>query len=171
MQQVKCAQTMLAVAAFLLAGASGASAECGIASYYTIGHTTASGEAYNHRGISAAHRSLPFGTRVRAINRSTGRSIEVRINDRGPFIRGRIIDLSSGAKNALGMGGLAPVCLQVVSYGNGGRVHRVAASLGGKPARRMLAARAGKRSVVASAPKARLRKVSVKAHKGRKKTA
>lgn len=96
-------------------------AECGVASYYTMGHTTANGEAYNHRGISAAHKSLPFGTRVRVTHKGTGRSITVRINDRGPFVRGRIIDLSSGARGALGMGGLAPVCLEVVSWGNGAR--------------------------------------------------
>jgi rare lipoprotein A len=70
-------------------------------------------------GISAAHKSLPFGTRVVVRNQRTGRSITVRINDRGPFVGGRIIDLSTGAKNALGMGGLAPVCLEVVSFGSG----------------------------------------------------
>ncbi len=74
---------------------------------------------YNHMGVSAAHKSLPFGTRVVVRNQRTGRSITVRINDRGPFVAGRIIDLSTGAKNALGMDGLAPVCLEVVSYGSG----------------------------------------------------
>ena len=79
---------------------------------------TANGEHYNHMGISAAHKSLPFGTRVVVRNQHTGRSITVRINDRGPFVAGRIIDLSTGAKNALGMDGLASVCLEVVSYGS-----------------------------------------------------
>lgn len=96
-------------------------AECGIASTYAGGSLTANGERYNHMGISAAHKSLPFGTRVVVRNQRTGHSITVRINDRGPFIAGRIIDLSTGAKNALGMDGLAPVCLEVVSYGSGKR--------------------------------------------------
>ena len=94
-------------------------AECGIASTYSSGHRTANGERYDHMGISAAHKSLPFGSRVIVRNQRTGRSITVRINDRGPFIAGRIIDLSTGAKNALGMGGLASVCLEVLT-GHGG---------------------------------------------------
>ena len=64
--------------------------------------------------LPAAHRSLPFGTRVRVENRRTGRSVVVRINDRGPFVRGRIIDLSRGSARALGMGGTTYVSLQVV---------------------------------------------------------
>ncbi len=98
-----------------------ASAECGIASTYSSGTRTANGERYDHTGVSAAHKSLPFGTRVVVRNQRTGRAITVRINDRGPFVAGRIIDLSTGAKNALGMDGLAPVCLEVVSYGSGKR--------------------------------------------------
>jgi rare lipoprotein A len=94
-----------------------AAAECGIASTYSSGRLTANGERYDHMGISAAHKTLPFGTHVIVRNQRTGRSITVRINDRGPFVAGRIIDLSTGAKNALGMGGLAPVCIEVVSYG------------------------------------------------------
>jgi len=60
-------------------------------------------------GMTAAHRTLPFGSRVRVTNRSNGRSVMVTINDRGPFIRGRIIDLSHGAARALGVSGLAAV--------------------------------------------------------------
>jgi rare lipoprotein A len=112
-----CAAIMLA--AMWCVGCQQAFAECGIASTYSSGTQTANGEAYNHMGISAAHKTLPFGTRVIVRNQRTGRSITVRINDRGPFVAGRIIDLSTGAKNALGMGGLAPVCLEVVSYGSG----------------------------------------------------
>ena len=89
--------------------------ECGIASTYSEGHITATGKPYNHMGISAAHKSLPFGTKVRVVNQRTGRSIILPITDRGPYIAGRIIDLSTGAKNKFGMGGLAPVCIQVVS--------------------------------------------------------
>src|SRR5262245_41506287 len=92
-------------------------AQCGTASWYHEGSRTANGERYRPDGISAAHRTLPFGTRVEVRNQRTGRSIVVRINDRGPFIRGRIIDLSRGAQRALGMGGLAPVCLAVLGRG------------------------------------------------------
>jgi rare lipoprotein A len=90
-----------------------ARAECGIASTYHEGSRTASGEHYNPHGISAAHRTLPFGSRVVVRNQRTGRTIEVRINDRGPFIAGRIIDLSAGAMRALaGAAGLVPVCIE-----------------------------------------------------------
>ena len=96
---------------------SAALAECGIASNYSTGKVTANGERYNPRGISAAHKRLPFGTKVAVVNRRTGRSIVVRINDRGPFVSGRIIDLSKGAARALGGGDLAPVCVRVLKYG------------------------------------------------------
>jgi rare lipoprotein A len=119
--KVKRIYTAVLFAALSLIGCEQAFAECGIASTYSSGTQTANGERYNHMGVSAAHKTLPFGTRVVVRNQRTGRSITVRINDRGPFIAGRIIDLSTGAKNALGMGGLAPVCLDVVSYGSGSR--------------------------------------------------
>jgi rare lipoprotein A len=119
--KVKRIYTAVLFAALSLIGCQRAFAECGIASTYSSGTQTANGERYNHMGVSAAHKTLPFGTRVVVRNQRTGRSITVRINDRGPFIAGRIIDLSTGAKNALGMGGLAPVCLDVVSYGSGSR--------------------------------------------------
>lgn len=96
---------------------SAASAECGIASNYSGGKVTADGERYDSRGVSAAHKELPFGARVAVVNRRTGRSIVVRINDRGPFVKGRIIDLSKGAARALGSGDLAPVCIRVLRYG------------------------------------------------------
>lgn len=112
------AAVLLAAATFV--GCQQSFAECGIASTYSSGSRTANGEHYNHMGISAAHKSLPFGTRVVVRNQRTGHSITVRINDRGPFVAGRIIDLSTGAKNALGMAdGLAHVCLDIVSYGGG----------------------------------------------------
>ena len=90
-------------------------AQSGGASWYGSGHRTANGEHFNPNGLTAAHRSLPFGTRVRVENRRTGRSVIVRINDRGPFVRGRIIDLSRGSARALGMGGTSYVSLQVVN--------------------------------------------------------
>jgi rare lipoprotein A len=90
-----------------------ASAQSGIASVYSGGRT-ADGERANPSGFTAAHRTLPFGTRVKVTNRSSGRSVVVRINDRGPFVRGRIIDLMPAAARALGMDGLAPVTIDVV---------------------------------------------------------
>jgi len=74
-----------------------ANAQEGMASYYKSGRRTANGERFNPNGYTAAHRSLKFGTKVRVTNLRNGRSVIVRINDRGPFIRGRIIDLTYGA--------------------------------------------------------------------------
>jgi len=88
----------------------------GIASHYSGGRT-ANGEHMRASAMTAAHRSLPFGTMVRVTNRHNGRSVVVRINDRGPFIRGRVIDLSTAAARGIGMDGLAPVTLAVVSGG------------------------------------------------------
>ena len=72
-------------------------------SYYSSGHRTASGERFNPNGYTAASRTLPFGTRLHVTNPATGRSVIVRINDRGPYIRGRGLDLARGAAVALGM--------------------------------------------------------------------
>lgn len=66
-------------------------------------------------GLTAAHRSLPFGTKVRVTHARTGRSVVVRINDRGPFVGGRIIDLAMGAARAIGVTGVAKVSLQVLN--------------------------------------------------------
>jgi rare lipoprotein A len=95
--------------------------ETGIASWYGPGfhgNLTANGEVYDMNGISAAHKTLPFGTIVRVIDRETGRSIVVRINDRGPFVEGRIIDLSKGAAEKLGMveRGIIQVGLRIVRW-------------------------------------------------------
>jgi rare lipoprotein A len=84
----------------------------GIASVYSDRHT-ASGEMMDPGALTAAHRTLPFGTEVTVINRDNGRSVVVRINDRGPFVRGRVIDLSPAAARALGVDGLASVSLVV----------------------------------------------------------
>jgi rare lipoprotein A len=92
-----------------------ASAESGIASIYGYeSGKTASGERAATGGLTAAHRTLPFGTLVRVTNNRTGRSVVVRINDRGPFVRGRVIDLTPAAARALGFSGLAQVTLDVV---------------------------------------------------------
>jgi rare lipoprotein A len=84
----------------------------GIASVYSD-RQTASGEAMDPGALTAAHRTLPFGTRVTVFNRDNGRSVVVRINDRGPFVQGRVIDLSPAAARALGVDGLARVSLVV----------------------------------------------------------
>jgi rare lipoprotein A len=89
----------------------------GLASYYSFRHAqTANGEQFDAHAMTAAHPKLPFGTRVRVTELSSGRSVMVRINDRGPFIPGRIIDLSKGAAEELGMvgRGIARVKLEVV---------------------------------------------------------
>lgn len=78
----------------------------GMASFYGgahAGNRTASGERFDPSGMTAAHRSLPFGTRLRVTDPSTGRSVVVRVNDRGPFHKGRILDLSEAAARELGI--------------------------------------------------------------------
>lgn len=92
-------------------------AQTGMASYYKSGRLTANGERFNPNGYTAAHRSLKFGTRVRVTNLRTGRSVIVRINDRGPFVRGRIIDLAYGAAMAVGLhnSGVAKVQVAVLN--------------------------------------------------------
>jgi len=72
------------------------------ASWYQCCHTTANGESFNPDGLTAAHKTLPFGTQVRVTNLANDRSVTVRINDRGPFVRGRGIDLSRGAARQIG---------------------------------------------------------------------
>ena len=94
-----------------------ARAETCIASQYGIGDgyhgkRTASGERFNTYALTAAHRELRFGSQVRVTNLGNGRSVNVTINDRGPFVKGRCIDLSRAAANAIGMGGTARVSVQ-----------------------------------------------------------
>lgn len=110
----------LAAAALLLPALPAAAAERGLASWYGpgyVGNRTASGEVFTSYKLTAAHRTLPFGTRVRVVNTATGAATVVTINDRGPFIRGRVIDLSEAAARAVGVyrAGLAPVELQVLA--------------------------------------------------------
>ncbi|WP_373506177.1 septal ring lytic transglycosylase RlpA family protein [Aestuariivirga sp.] len=98
----------LAVAACVAAMAMGVfssadAAQTGVASYYKSGKRTANGERFNPHGYTAAHRTLPFGTRVLVTNLKNGRSVIVRINDRGPFAHGRVIDLSLGAAKVVGL--------------------------------------------------------------------
>src|SRR5437764_1660465 len=86
----------------------------GLASYYS--GRAATGERVGPNGLTAAHRTLPFGTKVRVTNLKNGQSVTVRINDRGPFIRNRSIDLSDGAAGVIGMkgAGVAPVRMEVI---------------------------------------------------------
>lgn len=103
-------QTSFAVGGHAKETSSGAS--FGLASTYGEGSQTASGEKFNASELTAAHRTLPFGTRVRVTNHSNGRSVVVTINDRGPFVSGRIIDVTPAAARVLGMSGVAPVTVE-----------------------------------------------------------
>jgi rare lipoprotein A len=87
----------------------------GIASFYKYESKTASGEQFNPNELTAAHRTLPFGTRLRVTNVATGQSVIVRVNDRGPFIPGRVVDVSHSAAEVLGMidRGITKVKLEV----------------------------------------------------------
>ncbi|WP_147027178.1 septal ring lytic transglycosylase RlpA family protein [Methylobacterium oxalidis] len=109
---------LFALAAAACIATSGAEADepsaeqAGVASWYGPGfhgRRTANGERFNTRALTAAHRTLPFGTRVRVTNQTNGRSVVVRINDRGPYAGGRVIDLSSASAQAIGVSGTAKV--------------------------------------------------------------
>jgi rare lipoprotein A len=88
----------------------------GIASFYSDEQLTANGETFNPNAMTAAHPTLPFGTRLRVTNVSTGRSVTVRINDRGPYVAGRVVDVSYSAAESLGIvdRGIAKVKLDVI---------------------------------------------------------
>jgi len=95
----------------------------GKASWYGPGFNgklTANGERFKQNGISAAHKTLPFGTIVKVTNLMNGKSVEVRINDRGPFVRGRVIDLSKGAAKKIDMiqAGVVPVQVEIIRMGS-----------------------------------------------------
>jgi len=102
---------------FFLFPLAAAYAQCGSASWYALHSRTASGERMNPAAMTAAHRSLPFGTVVKVTNRKNGRAVIVRINDRGPFVRGRVLDLSKAAAAKLGMlrAGHARVCFEAAT--------------------------------------------------------
>ncbi|MDI7864568.1 septal ring lytic transglycosylase RlpA family protein [Rhizobiaceae bacterium n13] len=110
------------VAAAIIAASSiimpieASAAGCGGASWYALTSKTASGERMNPANLTAAHRSLKFGTKVKVTNKRNGKTVVVRINDRGPFIRGRVIDLSKAAAQNIGMvkSGTASVCYEIV---------------------------------------------------------
>lgn len=110
---MKAAALAAALTTVLISGAVPASAQCGSASWYALHSQTASGEQMNPAELTAAHRTLPFGTKLKVTNRLNGKSVVVRINDRGPFIKGRMIDLSKAAAKKLGFikKGVADICL------------------------------------------------------------
>jgi rare lipoprotein A len=91
--------------------------QSGVASWYGgrfQGRKTTNGERFNTNALTAAHKTLPFGTRVRVTNKKNGLSVIVRINDRGPFVRGRVIDVSHAAARALHIDGVGPVQLTCI---------------------------------------------------------
>lgn len=114
-----CALLLAGISAPLMAAQPG-QVLTGVASYYhdsLHGNKTASGKVYNKHQLSAAHKTLPLGTRVRVTEPNSGRSVVLEVNDRGPFIKGRIIDLSRRAATELGMikRGLAKVKVEILS--------------------------------------------------------
>lgn len=111
--------TAAIVATLLLVPTAALAEQCGGASWYGPGFhgkTAASGETFNQNAMTAAHKTLPFGTVVRVTNQKTGKSVTVKINDRGPYHGGRIIDLSKAAADKLGIiaAGTGKVCIATV---------------------------------------------------------
>jgi rare lipoprotein A len=123
MKQGVFAAATVACSALLLAGPveAGKIKQEGMASWYKMGTRTANGERYDPMGITAAHPSLPFNTKVRVTNPYSGDSVVVRINDRGPFTGGRIIDLSQGAAQKINLvrAGIAQVKIEVLGEAAG----------------------------------------------------
>jgi rare lipoprotein A len=111
---------ILATAA-LAAVIGSARAESGIASHYStreLGTRTASGRPLHDGAFTAAHKRLPFGSRVRVTNHANGRSVVVTITDRGPYVRGRVIDVSAAGARALGFSGLTRVSVEKLGAGS-----------------------------------------------------
>ena len=110
---MKIRMTAALCGVFVVLACASANAQSGIASIYGYnGSKTASGERASPHGMTAAHRTLPLGTRVKVTNKRNGKSVVVRINDRGPFIKGRVIDVTPAAAKALGFSGLTSVSLE-----------------------------------------------------------
>jgi rare lipoprotein A len=146
---IACA-AILALAPSLLAAEAGAWTEEGLASWYGAefqGRPTSSGEIFNPANMTAAHKSLPFGTMVRVSSPTTGREVVVRINDRGPFVVGRIIDLSQAAAQKLGIGAAGTVLVRLSLDGSG-------ATSTGVPASPQISAPAQLAAVAGAAPAA-----------------
>lgn len=111
---MKASKAVTLAAAFLSVSVVQAAAQCGGASWYALGSRTASGERMNPSAMTAAHRSLPFGSKIKVTNQRNGKAVVVRINDRGPFVKGRVIDLSKAAAAQLGFirAGHTKICLE-----------------------------------------------------------
>jgi rare lipoprotein A len=107
--------TVLSSGCIVASHADNSRSESGIASVYSTesGSGTASGQKLDPQALTAAHRTLPFGTKVRVTNKKNGRSVVVTINDRGPFVSGRVIDVTPAGARALGFSGLTQVTLNV----------------------------------------------------------
>lgn len=117
-------KTALSIVFLLIATLAFSQTQTGKASFYADkfeGRPTASGEKYKHSKLTAAHKTLPFGTKVRVTNTANNQTVEVVINDRGPYVDGRVIDLSKSAAEKLGFVnlGLADVKIEVVDAGDG----------------------------------------------------
>lgn len=110
------AATMLVAGLSTLVSAHASAGQCGRASWYALTSKTASGERMNPAGMTAAHKTLPFGTKLKVTNQKNGREVVVRINDRGPFVRGRVLDLSKAAADKLGFirSGHVQVCMKTM---------------------------------------------------------
>ena len=115
-RRIKAFGMGILIAAIPLSSSLAATTQTGVASVYS-GEQTANGEYAHASALTAAHRTLPFGTMVKVTNIETNRSVVVRINDRGPYIRGRVIDLTPAGARAIGSSGLAQVRLTVLSVG------------------------------------------------------
>ena len=111
-----CALVLLITSQTLNETRAGEHEEVGLASFYFHGEKTASGEPFDSNALTGAHRTVPFGTMVRVTMLKTGKQVTVRINDRGPFVKGRIIDVSRNAAEVLGMvgAGLAGVKVEIM---------------------------------------------------------
>ena len=112
-----CALASEAAAATAQRGAKAANESCGHASWYALTSKTASGERMNPKLLTAAHRKYKVGTMLRVVNKRNGKSVIVRVNDRGPFIKGRVIDISRAAADQIDMrsSGVGQVCMQVIA--------------------------------------------------------
>ena len=110
------ASLIAASSSFVTFSDAQAASGCGGASWYALHSRTASGERMNPNLLTAAHRSLRFGTKLKVTNARNGKSVVVRINDRGPFVRGRVLDLSKAAASNIGMirSGHAKICYEVI---------------------------------------------------------
>ncbi|MBD8686113.1 MULTISPECIES: septal ring lytic transglycosylase RlpA family protein [Rhizobium/Agrobacterium group] len=116
-RRMTIAAATIAVCSIMTPLQANAGTGCGGASWYALTSKTASGERMNPSNLTAAHRSLRFGTKVKVTNARNGKAVVVRINDRGPFIKGRVLDLSKAAAKDIGMvsSGTAKVCYEIIA--------------------------------------------------------